>query len=95
MVLLADKSILHGSYLKMRRFRCRKLPSRQSKHMGSCAGKSFAMTFYSPDEGRSRTSHRSVRREISSNLKAVGVGETYNNMVLRVKKVLAESIVQR
>jgi len=60
MALLAVKSILHNSYLQFGMFRRRKLPLRQSKHMGSCADNSFAVTFYLPDEGRSRTSRRAA-----------------------------------
>lgn len=81
---------------RVERFKRRKLPVRQSKRMGSYADNSFATTSYSLDEGRSQTSRRSIhRRKLVSTLNQLTRMETYNDSMVRVEKVLTESVTQR
>jgi len=85
---------MRGSNLKIERFKRRKLPAHQSKRMGSYVDNSFATTSYLLDEGRLRMSRRSYGRRLATS-KHSTQRETYNDLMLRIEKVLTESMIQR
>lgn len=58
--VVVTASLLHDPNFKITKFKHRKLPVRQSKHRGSCVGRSCATTSCLLGEGRLHTNRRSV-----------------------------------